>query len=135
MAVIHGKKATIKQGTTDMAEMTSWNIDVAGDVAETTAFGDEWKTFSYGTASWTGSMEGYFDLSDVSQKAIHDAIIATAPAPELSDVEFYPDSTTTEKYSGDIIVTGTSVTVVHTDIEKIVFSFQGSGELTYTAAA
>ena len=134
MAVIHGKKAIIKKNSTDVGEMTSWTIDVAGDMAETTAFGDDWKTYSFGTAGWTGTMEGYLDLSDASQKALHDALIASSPDPELTDVEFYPDSGSTAKYSGSIIVSGTSVNAVHTDIVKITFNFQGNGELTYTAS-
>lgn len=110
-------EVTITGGT--VAGIKSWTINYVADTQESTAF-DSTGVGSYlGTIThWSGSFEGYKDGAPV---AIGGAAVAGV---------FKETQTATQKWSGNIIITGITP---KTDIKSLVtyaYTFQGTGVLT-----
>jgi len=130
MAVMHGKNASVKLNTHTVAYMTDWTITASLDVADSSALGDDWRTGVAGLASWNGTMNGHFDLTDTEQAAIHDALVTSSPTGIVSTARFYVNDT--NYYSGTIIITGVNPSAGIGDLVKLSITFQGSGALSYT---
>lgn len=128
MAAIHGKNAEIKKDATTVFGGQDWSIDFSGDVVDISDMGDEWKSKLAGLADWSGSFNCLFDLTDAPQRAIHDALVAASPSPELTDAKFYVDDT--HYYSGTILVTGVKVEAKLDDVVRLSITFEGSGAPT-----
>lgn len=129
MAVMHGKDAKIEKNNVAISFATDWTIDATLASEDVTDFGDDWRAVSGGLASWSGSFTCYFDPSNTEQKAVHDALIAAAPTGALTDMEFYLNAA--NYYSGNIIVTGVSISTAVSGIVTVRFSFDGNGALSY----
>ena len=112
-------------GTVTVAEVRSWTVEHTKDVIEDTVMGDAARTYKAGLHQFTGSMEVVYDSTHTS------ATDAFDPAQDGAlTVEFYPDATTGEKFSGSILVTSVSRTASFDDLVTATVNFQGSGALT-----
>jgi predicted secreted protein len=112
-------------GTVTVAEVRSWTVEHTKDVIEDTVMGDAARTYKAGLHQFTGSMEVVYDSTHTS------ATNAFDPAQDGAlTVEFYPDATTGEKFSGSILVTSVSRTASFDDLVTATVNFQGSGALT-----
>lgn len=129
MAVKHGKDATIKKNTVVIAYANEWSINFNLDSHDITDFGDDWQAMSGGIARATGTFTCFFDQSNTEQKAIHDALVAASPTGALTDLTFYLDAT--NYYSGSVLITGVNPTIVVNDINKVVFSWESNGAISY----
>ena len=133
MATFTGESGTVKvidlndsAGGSNVAEIRSWTVDHTKDVIEDTAMGDAARTYKAGLHQFTGSMEVIYD-SDHTSNAYH----AFDPANDTAlAVEFYPNETTGEKFSGNVLVTSVSRTASFDDLVTATVSFQGTGALT-----
>ena len=111
-------------GTT-VAEVRSWTVEHTKDVIEDTVMGDAARTYKAGLHQFTGSMEVVYDSTHTT------ATNAFDPAQDGAlTVEFYPDETTGEKFSGSVLVTSVSRTSSFDDLVTATVNFQGSGALT-----
>ena len=112
-------------GTTTVAEVRSWTVEHTKDVIEDTVMGDAARTYKNGLHQFTGSMEVIYDSTHSS------ATNAFDPAQDGAlTVEFYPDASTGEKFSGSVLVTSVSRTSSFDDLVTATVNFQGSGALT-----
>lgn len=112
-------------GTVTVAEVRSWTVEHTKDVIEDTVMGDAARTYKAGLHQFTGSMEVVYDSTHTS------ATNAFDPAQDGAlTVEFYPDATTGEKFSGNVLVTSVSRTSSFDDLVTATVNFQGSGALT-----
>jgi len=112
-------------GTVTVAEVRSWTVEHTKDVIEDTVMGDAARTYKNGLHQFTGSMEVIYDSTHSS------ATNAFDPAQDGAlTVEFYPDATTGEKFSGSVLVTSVSRTSSFDDLVTATVNFQGSGALT-----
>lgn len=91
MAVKLGRNSRIKLGTTVIARMRSFEININNEMIDITSFGDEWAKFARGMQSWTASVEGHLDLDDASQLTL---VTAAEDGTILQNLRFYIDSTT-----------------------------------------
>lgn len=121
-----GSVAYVSGGTTVMAGVHEWSIDVGQDTPETTAFGDQWRTYVAGIREWTGSMGMHGDPAASSQDFVRDLQTGGSAAVEF---RFYAG---TNYYSGSAIVTGHSPEVAYDGIFEDSFDLQGSGALAFT---
>jgi len=112
-------------GTTTVAEVRSWTVEHTKDVIEDTVMGDAARTYKNGLHQFTGSMEVIYDSTHSSASNAFD------PAQDGAlTVEFYPDASTGEKFSGSVLVTSVSRTSSFDDLVTATVNFQGSGALT-----
>lgn len=129
MAYISGTAGSVTYvsgGTTVVAGVHEWSIDVGQDTPETTAFGDQWRTFVAGIREWTGSMGMHGDPAAASQAFIRDLQIGGSAALTF---RFYAG---TNYYSGSALVSGHAPEVAYDGIFEDSFDLQGSGPLAFT---
>jgi len=112
-------------GTVTVAEVRSWTVEHTKDVVEDTVMGDAARTYKSGLHQFSGSMEVVYDDGHTA------ATNAFDPAQDGAlSVEFYPNSTSGEKFSGSVIVTSVSRTASFDDLVTATVNFQGTGALT-----
>jgi len=112
-------------GTVTVAEVRSWTVEHTKDVIEDTVMGDAARTYKSGLHQFSGSMEVVYDDGHTAATNAFDP----AQDGDLS-VEFYPNSSTGEKFTGSVIVTSVSRTASFDDLITATVNFQGTGALT-----
>ena len=130
----HGRKCRVEKNNVAMAYSEGWTINCSLDMADITAQGDAWKTGLPGFASWNGSFNGMFVAGNTEQKAFFDNLAAAAPGTKLTDVKFLLDAAT-NALTGNIYMTGLSVTGNQGDKCTFSVNFTGDGALTLTSTA
>ena len=111
---------------TAVAEVRSFTVDQEQATVETTKMGDTSRTYLPSLAQFSGSMDVFFRDNDDAANALFAGIGAGA-----ATIEIYPSGISTGiKLSGEIIVTGHSVTSNFDGMVEASVSFQGSGALT-----
>lgn len=130
----HGKICQVEKNGTKMAYSKGWNISVSLDMADASRVGQDWKEALPGQAGWNGSFEVYFVAGNTEQKAFFDNIVAATPGTKLTDVKFLLDADT-NAFTGNIFITGLSVSANMGGIVTATINFQGDGALTLTDAA
>lgn len=132
MAAFHGKLGSVTFSGDAILNVTSWSINATAKVSESTAMNadDGAKTYLAGYLNWTATVEGILedtetpggdpdpttDIADSDGAAL--VLYGSTAGGELA-----------KKYSGTAIVTSISYRIDKNDVEKITYSFQGSGEL------
>lgn len=129
MATYTGENGQVKLGTdstgeTAVSEVRSWTVEHTKDVIEDTVMGDAARTYKSGLHQFTGTMEVVYDDG---HSAASDAFRPDSDAALY--VEFFPNSTSGEKFTGQVIVTSVSRTASFDDLVTASVSFQGTGAL------
>lgn len=129
MATYTGENGTVKIGTDSagevaIAEVRSWTVEHTKDVIEDTVMGDAARTYKAGLHQFTGTMEVVYDdghsaASDAFRPDVDSALY----------IEFYPNATSGEKFTGQVLVTSVSRTASFDDLITASVSFQGTGAL------
>ena len=60
---IAGKSGKLMAGANNIAEIKSWSLDLGLDTIDTTALGDDWKSFVAGLKEWSASAEGSWNVA------------------------------------------------------------------------
>ncbi len=128
MATFTGQDGLIEVGGNALAEVTSFTIDHTVNTIEATAMGDSYRTYQTGMNEWSGSADIYFDTDLVS--TFGNDVVGN-DAGEAS-VTAYPggDNSGLAKLSGNVIITGFSVSSEMEGMVTASISFQGNGVLT-----
>lgn len=129
MATYTGENGQVKLGTdstgeTAVSEVRSWTVEHTKDVIEDTVMGDAARTYKSGLHQFTGTMEVVYDDG---HSAASDAFRPDSDAALY--VEFFPNSSSGEKFTGQVIVTSVSRTASFDDLVTASVSFQGTGAL------
>ena len=94
MARYHGKQGQVKIGGSVTLSLNKWNLDLATDKEDVTAFGDLNKVYVQGLKDLKGSISGWFDSSE-------DDLFIAADATTPIAMELMPVSTLTAvKWTG-----------------------------------
>ena len=122
MAEVAGKGGSITcTGLT--AGVKAWSLNLVGDALETTDYSDVGvRTYIVGALGWTGSCEINWDTANTI--TVGDVIAALV----------FSIVGATEKYTGEAIVTGISVSSSFDGVVTASITFQGSGACTLTSA-
>jgi hypothetical protein len=93
MAVKVGKNASVKIGTSAVAEMGTWSLDgITNELLESTAFGDEFKEYVLGVGDYGGiSFSGNFDMTDTNGQLLLDSALRNKAV--LTSLRLYIDNT------------------------------------------
>ena len=109
-----------------VAEIRSFTIDQEQATVEQTVMGDTTRSYLPSLAQFSGSMDVFFRDDDDAANALFTGIGAGA-----ATIEIYPSGETTGvKLSGEIIVTGHSISSNFDGMVEASISFQGTGALT-----
>ena len=142
--VVSGRKGSVNFGTAGtydsstkaftppttsaaIANMSSWKLDITTDLLEAPVFGmDAWKKSVAGLKSWSGSADGYFDVSDTAGQAA----LQTAA---LNATESYFDLKIDDAhgYQGNAFIGKISIDEPSDNLVKFSFEIKGNGALAY----
>jgi predicted secreted protein len=140
MAILTGNNGVVKidnaSGTlTTVAAVRNFTVEMTSDTIETTTMGVDVRTYVKGLSSFSGSADIYFDPANYTGGAnVIAALNPTSGAVGAGtvSVELYLDSTS-NKFAGEVIVTGFTVNSSMDGMVEASISFQGSGAATFTA--
>jgi predicted secreted protein len=127
MAAIAGKGGSARLGVNTIAEVTSWSMDIATDMLDSSSLGDSWREFVAGLNGATGSVEVNWDVvTDANgQAALQTAVLAGTTVT----LDLYVNAT--KYYSGTAYVSNFNVSDPVDDLVTATFDAQFSGAVTY----
>ena len=116
-----------------IASLQSWTLEQSADTIETSEMGTSLtKTFIPGQTSFSGSADALWNDDDTSQESIQTALTG---GDSTFYVKLYPIGTSSgDYYSGQILITGFSITSSLNSPIGFSFTFQGTGTLTLNNA-
>jgi len=116
-----------------IASLQSWTLEQAADTIETSAMGTSLtKTFIPGQTSFSGSADALWNDDDTSQESIQTAL---SGGDSTFYIKLYPVGTSSgDYYSGQVVITGFSITSSLNSPIGFSFTFQGTGTLTLNNA-
>src|SRR5258706_567040 len=124
MAAIAGFGGSLKQGANTVANITEWNLDVAGKTEETTAFQTPggWRQETSTIKEWTAKCNGHFDSTDINGQVVLINGILTSFA-----LTFMTDAV--HNWAGNGILTNINPKTPAKGVATIEFSFMGNGAI------
>jgi predicted secreted protein len=142
MATLTGNNGVVKidnnaGSPTALAVVRNFSVEITSDTIETTAMGNDTRTFLKGLAQWSGNADIYFDPAEYPTGTT--GLIALNPTGSTQLVGNSPITielflnNTASKFSGECIVTGFTVNSSFDGMVEASISFQGSGPATFTA--
>jgi len=128
---IAGKSGKLAIGTetpVTVVGIKNWSIDLSLDTLETTALGEDWKSYIAGLKEWTASAEGDFNIhtDQTGQAALQTAFLNGTAV----DAQFYVDGT--HYYGGKTIISSLSIEDPVDDVVSISIEFTGNGAISFT---
>jgi predicted secreted protein len=131
---IVGNAGVISVDGENVAEVRNYSIEITSDTIETTTMGgaNSGRAYVKGLSSFSGSADVYWDPTHFSGVDLDGLINGDVGASTVALI-VYPEGTG-GNWNGNIIVTGYSITASFDGLVEASVSFQGSGQLTYTAA-
>lgn len=125
MTTYRGNAGVLKVATNAVAELTGFTISTTIGMLDDTAQGDAARThMDDGLPDFSGTLRGHYFPTDTAQTAI-------VEGADLA-LEASPIGTTTGlvKLTGNIIITGLTITSNNGEVVGFEASFQGTGGLT-----
>ena len=117
-----------------VASVRNFTIDTETQAIESTAMGSGSRSYLPGLRQFSGTMDLFFrddQENGAGQKALHEAALTTQATSTA--IELYPSGETTGiKLSGNVIITGHSITANFDGMVEASITFQGDGALTRT---
>lgn len=128
---IAGKNGKVEIGSSSSSSVVgikNWSLELSLDALDTTALGEDWKSYIAGLKEWSASAEGDYNIhtDEDGQQALQDAYLAGTPVL----CKFYVDSK--NYYSGSAFVASLSVEDPVDDVVSVSVEFTGNGALTFT---
>lgn len=116
-----------------IASLQSWTLEQAADTIETSSMGTSLtKTFIPGQTSFSGSADALWNDDDTSMEEIQTALTG---GDSTFYIKLYPVGTSSgDYYSGQVVITGFSITSSLNSPIGFSFTFQGTGTLTLNNA-
>jgi len=143
MAILTGNNGVVKVADADgsltsLAAVRSFSIEMSSDTIETTTMGTDARTYVKGLSSFSGTAEIYWDSGEFPTADTTGELAGLNPTLEAVGhaayaIELYLDDTS-NKFSGNIIITGSTVNSSMDGMVEASISFQGSGALAYAAS-
>ena len=134
MANYTGQDGSISVNDVTLGCVTAFSVDHTLNTIETTCMGKAFRSYTGGMAEWSGSADVYFESTDVA--TVYALCIPSSDTNigGTGQVAFigYPggDTVTNPKLTGNIIVTGLSISSETEGLVTASISFQGTGALT-----
>ena len=137
MATLSGNDGAVTVGSTNLAAVRNWSVEISADTIETTVMGQETRSYVRGLSSFSGSADIYFDASefDGAEATFNPTNASNAVGDSPIAVKLYvkQDATNDQVFTGNIVVTGYTVNSSFDGMVEASISFQGSGGATFSA--
>lgn len=129
-----GNAGVISVDGTNVAEVRNYSIEMTTDTIETSTMGaaNSGRTYVKGLSTFSGSADVYFDATHFTTADLDGLVNGDVGASSVALI-VYPEGTGAN-WSGNIIVTGYSLTASFDGLIEASVSFQGDGQLSYAAA-
>lgn len=143
MATITGNNGAVSVNGKAIAAVRSFTVDLTADTIETSVMGQETRTYVKGMSTFSGSADIYWDTTDWDTPDENSTWNPTDGASLVgaSGVvgKFFVDldnsgSNADKVFTGNLIVTGYSITSTFDGMVEATVSFQGTGGLTYSTS-
>jgi len=124
MATLSGTNASVKLGTTLVADMASYTVNDARDVMKAPVFGDDFnKVHGMGTRNVAGNVSGYINVADTDgQEQLRSAYV---DGTALTTFRLYLDATV--YFTGtEVYITSYNTSAAQNEIIPIEFTFEVS---------
>lgn len=134
MAPIVGYSGSCKVGASAIATAKIWSLDISRETVDATTFTSAgWKESVATLKSWSGTITVLYDGgADAGVAALITGLTAgTSVALEL--LTSAAGAGTSEKFSGNALVTSMPITNDVNGIIEVAFAFEGTGALTLAA--
>lgn len=122
---IAGKNGKLCIGETKLIGIKNWSLSLNVDTIDTTALGDDWKTYILGLKEWTATSDGDYTLPVAEASSLQQAYLEGT----IVIAKFYVDAT--HYYTGNAVITSLSIDDPVADVVGISISFTGCGALTF----
>ncbi len=125
MATHAGSEGKVFVGSSQVAEVKSWSMEITSDTVDASIIGTQWRKNQATIKSWSGSFDAFWDETDTTgQGALSVGGTVT--------LNLYPegDDTGATYWSGDAIITSISYSAAFDGIVEATFSFTGTGALS-----
>jgi hypothetical protein len=110
-------------------QIYDWKLDVAGDLYDTTCFGQDWKTNQAGLMNWKGTIDGYW--YDPTWFNALNAIQVGGTNIYWWLLKLYLNYAGTLYFMGFANVNGISDSAAVTELVKEAITFTGNGPIEY----
>lgn len=136
MATITGNDGAVTIGSTSVAAVRNFSVDMTADTIETTIMGTDVRTFVKGLSQFSGSADIYFDPSefDGAESTFNATSGAVGDAAIAVKLYIKQDASNDQVFTGNIIVTGYTVNSSMDGMVEASISFQGTGAATFSAS-
>jgi len=136
MATLSGNDGSVVVGSTTVAAVRNFSVEITADTIETTVMGQEVRTYVKGLSSFSGSADIYFDPSefDGAESTFNPTTGSVGDAPIAVKLYVKTDATNDQVFTGNVIVTGYTVNSAMDGMVEGSISFQGSGGATFSAS-
>lgn len=125
MATHAGSEGKVFVGSSQVAEVKSWSMEITSDTVDASIIGTQWRKNQATIKSWSGSFDAFWDETDTTGQGA----LAVGGTVTLN---LYPegDDTGATYWSGDAIITSISYSAAFDGIVEATFSFTGTGALS-----
>jgi predicted secreted protein len=131
MATFVGNNGVITVGGNNVAEIRSYSIDTTADTIEKSVMGNDTRVYVKGMSTWSGSADVYWDPAHWTSAGLNAAVTGTSQVGSVPVIlNIFPEGTGS-KWSGEIVITGYSVTGSMDGLIEATVSFQGSGAIAF----
>ena len=124
-------KLSVNGTPTEIGEVRSYNIETALGTIDASTIATNWKKYLVGQASWSGSLELFYDPTDSAQSAL----VSNAMAGTLCTLTIQPLGAGSGKpqLAGSCYVTGMTISGATEDAVGLSITFQGTDPLALTS--
>jgi len=127
MAINYGKDGDIVSSGDTLAHFNNWELNIASDALETTAFGEGWdRTYVPGLRSATMTGSGYFAENDTGQRNFFLNGMSTRTPAQVA-VKLKYGTAATAGFEGNVVVTGITVGVAVDGVQTFSLTGQFNG--------
>jgi predicted secreted protein len=138
MATLTGRDGAIIIGSTTIAAVRNFSVEMTADTIEVTVMGNDTRRYLKGMSSFSGSADVYFDPDQYGGTQtllnITTATSAVGDSPVIFKGYIDSDASNDIAFTGTVIVTGYTVNSSMDGMVEASLSFQGSGGTTFSAS-
>jgi predicted secreted protein len=134
MATLVGNDGAVTLNGVAVAAVRNFTIDITADTIENTTMGSDSRTFVRGPASYSGSLDVYFDPANFNGNVAFNPTSGTVGQANYSGV-FYlvQDAVNDVAFTcSNMVVTGYSINSTFDGLVEASISVQGSGAVVFS---
>jgi hypothetical protein len=132
MAALIGKDGSINIGANVIGYIDSWQLNPTVGTAEITSYGDSAGAHAYVIKDWTATASGTLDKTNAQQITLTNQVESAAAA--VVALRFVTTTGAGSYWGGNAYVKTAAIASQVGSKVNVNFSFQGSGNLTYTSS-